>query len=51
MVVNADDLDVKNMTKVREKMHEVFKFAGLCPYDIPDMKATLLGKNSVIIYY
>ena len=48
MVVNAEDLGVKNMTRLREKMNEVFKFVGLCPYDIPgQMEETLKGKNAL----
>ena len=48
LVVNAEDLSVKNMTRLRMKMNEVFKFSGLCPYDIPgQMEEALKGKNSL----
>jgi len=41
MVVNAEDLDVRNMTRVRNMMNRVFEFAGLCPFEIPDMDMAL----------
>lgn len=51
LVVNAEDLSVKNMTRLRMKMNDVFKFAGLCPYEIPgQMDEALKGKNSLPEY-
>ena len=51
MVVNSDDLDVRNMTRLRHKMNEVFSFLGLCPFDIPEqMEPALQGRNMVQPY-
>ena len=48
MVVSSDDLDTKNMEKLRSKMNEIFKFIGLCPFDIPaQMEPALQGKNLI----
>ena len=48
MVVNSDDLNVKNMTRLRIKMKEVFSFLGLCPFEIEEqMEPALQGRNAV----
>jgi competence transcription factor ComK len=35
LVINSDDLDVKNMGKVRSVISDTFKFLGLCPFHLP----------------
>ena len=48
MVVNSEDLSVKNMTRLRIKMNEVFSFLGLCPFEIPEqMDPALPGRNVI----
>ena len=47
MVVNAEDLEVSDMSRVRNTLNRVFQFIGLCPYDIPDMKTALSNKNKL----
>ena len=47
MVVNSEDLSIRDMPRLRHTMDKVFEFLGLCPYEIPDMEATLLGKNTM----
>ena len=47
MVVTDEELNVKNMTRVRNTLSRIFAFAGLCPFDIPDMDKALQGKNEI----
>lgn len=50
MVVDSNDLQVRNMTRVQATMDKVFDFFGLCPFVLPPvMKKTLSGRNSVCV--
>lgn len=48
MVVTAEDLSVRNRTRLQETMDQVYAFCNLPPYKLPlDLQETLLGKAKV----
>jgi hypothetical protein len=50
MVVSADDLEVKDRIRVRRTMAEIFRFLGLCPYEVPESVlsfGSFIGRNDV----
>lgn len=49
LVINSDDLDVKNMGKVRNVLLDAYKFLGLCPFQLPDMEPILTSRNTLPI--
>lgn len=49
LVLNSDDLNVKNMGKVRSVLQDTYKFLGLCPSHLPDMDPILTSRNTLPI--
>jgi len=47
LVINSDDLDVKDMGKVRSVVSNAYKFLGLCPFHLPDMDPILTSRNTL----
>lgn len=47
-VVNADDLDVNNMKRMKDTVYKVYQFLGLCPYEFEGFDLKTPSSNITI---
>ena len=47
MVIRSEMLNNRDMPTLRKTMNKVYDFLGLCPFELPDMAQTLIGKNKL----